>query len=256
MNKESVIKCFNDNWEIIEDISKAPFFISKVYEDSNVTVIKNSLFPTVDLFSWISPEPVDFSMLEKYIDKKKVVVNYVSDCYSPTDIVNLNPSSKVTLLESAVVYEQVGKVCPQCILQEEYIVENIKDCDIEYLESLDSSDQQLRHDYVQQFIDYFSSNPQDIFVLRVDGTPASFIALSDRNYGQLQYKNVYMIYTIPEFRQQGLAKCLLSCILHENNQFKFLYSADSVSNTESNKLALSCGFVKVGCANQVEVSDF
>lgn len=242
-----IYKLFFDSWPIIDCPQKFPFF-SILKDDEQAILIQNTLIKERDII--FSNNIVDFSVLKKYIKNETIVLDYCCDISDANRTIDLPSGWKRTLVEKSVIYENQN-TSRHFPTNHRYVIERASAEDIEYMTAVKDSD--MRHDYIEQIARVFNDKIWEVYVLKADGQPVCFLALTDsisQRYN-LHYKNISMIYTLPQHRRQGLAQYLIRYVLNLYGKDSFFYTADSYLNTASNNLAQSCGFSAIGYNQQV-----
>ena len=244
----NVDKMFFDYWKLWDNPQAFPFF-SVIRNDDRVKLIKNTLFQDRDIFTWISNYPVDFSVIKEHSTADRIVLNRASESNTLDGIINIPSGYKVSLHESAVIYENDNKA--RHTAEAKHNIRKMTLDDVVYLSALNDTD--MRHDYIQQTLDAHEYQLGEIYVLEVDNEIASFVTVFDLVSTKLQYfyKTVDNVYTLPKYRGQRLVKQLIIGAMEKLKDDPFLYVADSWTNEQSNRLAESCGFTKVGYNQQI-----
>lgn len=244
----NVDKIFFDYWKLWDNPQAFPFF-SVIQNDDMLKLIKNTLFQDRDIFTWISEEPVDFSVIKEHSTADRIVLNRASESNTLDGITNIPSSYKVSLHESAVIYENDNKVGHSAGTK--YNIRKLIPDDVVYLSTLNYAD--MRHDYIQQTIDAYEYQLGEVYVLEVDNEIAGFVTVYDLVSSKLNYsyKMVDNLYSLPKYRGQSLAKQLIISVMGMFIDTPFMYVADSWTNEQSNRLAKSCGFNLVGYNQQI-----
>lgn len=245
MNNTNIIKVFFDYWEILDTPEKIPFF-SVIVNDTDDIIIKNTLRD--DDFVWICKDKFDFTKLQNFIKKKKIIICCAND---KLDFINAPYEYEVNLLNKAIVYEFKNKKLP-FLNNEQFNIRNVKSDDFTVLKGLNNLDE-LQQNYVDQVIyNIESKNFKSVYVLEYDNSVVSFLIIKDINSIKYSYsyKLISLVFTLPEYRCKGFAKYLISDIINKYYNCDFVYAVDSSENFASNKIAMDLNFDKIGNNNQ------
>lgn len=239
-------KIFFDFWPVIDNPQTFPFY-SIIIDDEEKIIIQNLLFE--DNFTWISNNKVDFSIINKLSNNNKIILNYSSEMNNQDYTINLPSEYKISLLETAVVYESTNKN-KQLFSQDKFCIRKALSDDINHLITI--KDSSMNHDYINQIADAYNDKDCDLYILQYEKTPVSFLILTDIVSLKFDYcyKHISTIYTIPQYRHQGFALYLTQSIMNLYADKSFIYVSDSISNIASNNLAISCGFSISGYNHQ------
>ena len=241
-------KIFFDYWKLWDNPQAFPFF-SVIRNDDRVKLIKNTLFQDRDIFTWISEDAVDFSIIKEFSTTDLIVLNRASENNALDGLLSLPNDYKISLHESAVIYENDNKV--RHTAKTKHTIRKMISNDVEHLSALNDTD--MRHDYIQQTIDAHEYQLGEVYVLEVDNEIASFVTVYDLVSSKLNYsyKTVDNMYTLPKYRGQSLAKQLIISVMGMFIDTPFMYVVETWTNEQSNRLVKSCGFTLVGYNQQI-----
>jgi hypothetical protein len=158
--KKYAAKVFFDFWETMDDPRKVPFF-SVIENDEQKIIIRNLLAKDSDVFIWISDDEADFSVIDALAQNEKICLIYASETMNQDRVINLPPEYKMTLTETAIVYESSARV-KSSDMDGSRVRKAVRE-DIDYLLAADDSDN--RHDYVQQIADLYGDDSVSLYVL-------------------------------------------------------------------------------------------
>lgn len=246
------LKVFFELWPFFDNPLEFPFY-SILEKNNQGILLKNTLVSSFDYFIWLSDEPVDISMLRKFSSTSKIVLEYYGTSYE-VDAPNFEQQwGEIKPLSCAVVYERKAARNSVCI-PKDYLIRTADANDIKCLtECVDST---MRHNYIQQISDLFHDSNFTVYVLLYKKQPISFMVLNDCKSNRLGclYKHISNVFTIPAYRNKGMASLLIQYVLGLFYKYDFFYVADSHSNISSNRLACATGFSKIGYNHQLELN--
>ena len=245
-------KLYFDLWSILEHPERFPFM--KILADrDDLILLQNTLVEDVCSLICISDSAVNLRDYVKVPGEKKILLSLNTETADYRSIIG--ESDAANLVEQSNCYERLHRLHDEVSrIPDGLAVRKISDADLVILKNTPEEDPS--RNYTRQIIDLSTDDSFEVYALTKDGQAASFLVLKDLESAHyaLKYKYVSIVYTLPAFRENGLAKTLLDSVLRQYSTENFLYTADSWQNTASNKLAQSCGFVPFGHDFVIEIS--